>query len=81
MEDGQRRTPRLKKTLDGKAHLCSTCRRKQDNTMKRLLATAALAIAAALLALNCDHIGYLFAGGAILFSTGLSCGYCFAVRE
>lgn len=49
--------------------------------MKRLLATAALALAIVALALNCDRIGYEFAGGAILLATGLAFGYCLTVKE
>jgi len=48
--------------------------------MKRLLATAALAVAIAALALNCDRIGYEFAGGAILLLTGLAGGFCLTVK-
>lgn len=50
-------------------------------TMKRLSATAALAVSVLVLALNCDRIGYGFAAGAILLATGLACGYCLFSKE
>lgn len=53
----------------------------KTTTMKRLFATAALAVSTLVLALNCDRIGYEFAGGAILLATGLAFGYCLTVKE
>lgn len=53
---------------------------KTTTTMKRLLATAALAVSVFALALNCDRIGYELAAGAILLVTGLAGGYCLGVK-